>query len=174
MIPDGWIFPLDTPGSSQDLTCTSQSTLATRCLSRGIWCSWAVLCSVKLHWISLIQTCKQINTRPYQYQYKKKHMKNPWRWLAAYSLTFTVTAGAGRCSVQRWLSWSWRQVPQSCGSILGMWVLASPSPCSLSTASPARQEHKGGELLLICGFWARQMSTSVAWGTELGFTHKAV
>lgn len=67
----------------------------------GLYCPWS-----KLHWISLIQTCKQISTRCYQYQYEKKQMKNPWRWLSACSLTFSVTAGAGRCPVQRQLSWS--------------------------------------------------------------------
>lgn len=37
-----------------------------------------------------------------------------------------------------------------------------PGKSESPQASPARQEHKGGELLLICAFWAGQVSTSVA------------
>ena len=40
--------------------------------------------------------------------------------------------------------------------------VASPSPyavlnCSLRTVPPAREEHEGGKLLLICRFWTRQI-----------------
>lgn len=176
MIPDGWIFPLETPAPSQAITCTSQSTLATRSLLRVIWCSLAVLCSVKVHWISLIQTCKQINTWPYQYQYTKKHMKNPWRWLPHTLLHFhchsrsrevlcaeTTELLLASGAIELW------QHPGAVGPGESQSLLTINS-----IATPARQEHKGGELLLTCGFWVRQISTSLVGCTELGCTHKAV
>lgn len=159
----------ETPAPSQDITGLYQPVYT--CNTKSLKSHLAVLCSVKVHWISLIQTCKQISTWPYQYQYTKKHMKNPWRWLPHTLLHFHCHSRSGEVlcaeTTELLLASGATELCQHPGDV-GPGESQSLLTIN-SIATPARQEHKGGELLLTCGFWVRQISTSL-----VGCTHKAV